>query len=82
MAGYVEGVVGQAVKLREARQLYAWSSKFVLVELAAQGPRRANEQRYSIPSAKPVMMLEACGIIPCTDEAAKAIREIPAEAHE
>ena len=84
MAGYVEaigGINGRTVKLREARQLYRWSSTFVLVELASLGPRRMQEQRYSAPSAIPILMLEACGIIPCSDEAARMIREIPVEVH-
>jgi hypothetical protein len=82
MAGFIDGIENRTVKLREARQLYAWSSTFVLIELANKGPRRPNEQRYSEPSTNPVLMLEACGVIPCTDEAAKAIRNIEAEAHE
>lgn len=85
MAGYVEelgGINGRTVKLREARQIYRWSSKFVLVELAAFGPRNIQEQRYSTPSVDPVLMVEACGIIPCSEEATKMIRDVPAEAHE
>lgn len=81
MAGFIEGIEGRTVKLRSARQLYAWSSTFVLIELANKGPRRANEQRYSEPSTNPVLMLEACGVIPCTDDAAKAIQNIQIEAH-
>jgi hypothetical protein len=82
LAGYVEDIDGRMVRLRDARQLYTWGSRFVLIELAAYGPRRVNEQRYSAPSVEPVLMLEACGVIPCSDEAAQAIRDIPAEVHE
>lgn len=81
MAGYVEGVFGRTVKLREARQLYSWSSNFVLVELASIGPRKDSEQRYSVPSSEPVLMLEACGVIPCSPEAEKKIKAIKAEEH-
>ena len=82
MAGYVQAIEGRMVKLEKARQLYAWSSTFVLVELATQGPRRESEQKYSAESAEPVLMLEACGVLPCTPEVEKAIRAIVAERHE
>jgi hypothetical protein len=84
MTGYVVeigGNNGRTVKLKQARQIYRWSSKFVLVELAAFGPRNTAEQRYSEPSTEPVLMLEACGVIPCSDIAAQMIRDVPAENH-
>jgi hypothetical protein len=84
MTGYVEdigGLNGRTVKLREARQIYRWSSKFVLIELASYGPRNVQEQRYSAPSVAPVLMMEACGVIPCSPEAAKMIQDIPPEEH-
>lgn len=85
MAGYVEaigGINGRTVKLREARQIFRWSSKFVLIELASFGPRNIVEQKYSAPSMEPVLMVEVCGVIPCSIEAAKMIREVPPEVHD
>lgn len=85
MAGYVEGIGGingRTVKVREARQIYRWASKFVLIELATFGPRSVAEQRYSAPSGDVVLMLEACGVIPCSEQAAQMIRDIPAEVHD
>jgi hypothetical protein len=84
MAGFVleiGGINGRTVKVDQARQIYRWGSKFVLIELASFGPRRLEEQRYSAPSDQPVLMLEACGVIPCSDEAAKQIQEVPPEEH-
>ncbi len=82
MAGFVLDIDGRSVKVDRARQLYTWSSSFVLIELAAKGPRSTSEQRYSVESCAPVLMLEACGIIPCSPQAEAAIIAVEAEAHE
>lgn len=79
--GLVLAIEGQTVVLAHARQLYGWSSKFVLLELASFGPRKASEQRYGHPSAEPVRMLEACGILAVSDKAKEMIDEIKGEDH-
>jgi len=54
---------GQRVVLEQARQLYEWQSKFVLLELAAFGPKGANN-RFGHPSAEPIVATEVCGLLP------------------
>jgi hypothetical protein len=82
MAGFVEGIDPPSIQLSQARQLYRWSSLFVLVELASYGPRRDSEQRYSAPSAEPVLVFSACGVLPCSETAATKIQECNAEEHQ
>lgn len=82
MCGTVLDVDGRKVTLANARQMYRWRSNFVLVELASYGPVGTKDQRYSAPSAHPVVFLEACGILPCTADARRKLEAIPAEEHQ
>lgn len=78
MAGFVKSVEGQHVTLVKARQLWRWGSDFVLVEMANSGPSDKWENRYSEESVCEVDMLEACGVLYCTEEAMLAIRAVKA----
>lgn len=83
--GVVYGLIlsheGQCAVVAEARQLYSWSSTFVLIELASYGPRKISEQRYGAPSHEPLLMTETCGIIPCSDRARELIDSVKPEEH-
>ena len=74
MAGFVESVEGRQVTLLRARQLWRWSSRFVLTDLAEFGPTDKWECKFSCEASQPTVMLEACGILYCTEAAASAIR--------
>ncbi len=78
MSGFVKSINGQHVELVKARQLWRWSSKFVLVDMAEYGPTDKWESKFSCESSQPVILLEACGVLYCTLEAAKKIREVKA----
>jgi hypothetical protein len=79
MSGYVKAIDGRRVTLLAARQLWRWSSRFVLVDLAEFGPTAKWECKFSAAASKPVEMLEACGVLYCTDVSAAAIRATPAQ---
>lgn len=77
--GYLLGYEGRVVRLLKARQVYAYDSHFVLVDLAVKGPRNASKCKFSCESVGEFRMLEACGIIPCSEEGGKALRAVPAQ---
>jgi hypothetical protein len=80
VCGYVDKpteITGRAVTVNNARQIWAWDSSFVLMDLAENGPRDASKMKMSVALTTPFRMLEACGIYPCTDGGA-AMRSVPA----
>lgn len=82
MAGYVESIEGRTVTLRRARQLWRYDSRFVLPDLAEYGVRNAENCRFSCEMSQPMVMLEACGVIYCTEVGGKSIRAVPAVENE
>ena len=82
MSGFVQSVEGQQVTLLRARQLWRWSSRFVLTDLAEFGPTYKWECKFSCEASQPTVMLEACGILYCTEAAANAIRAKGAEVND
>jgi hypothetical protein len=82
MCGYVEGIDGRRVTLRQARQIYAYDSYFVLIEIAEFGPRNPGRMRMSVAMSETSEMLEACGVLYCTDTAGEALRSVEAERHD
>jgi hypothetical protein len=79
MSGYVESINGRAVRLLRARQIWAYDSTFVLPDLADHGPRCADKMKMSVAMTEPCIMLEACGVLYCSDMAGAALRDIPAQ---
>ncbi len=80
ICGYVDKpteITGRAVTVHSARQIWAWDSSFVLMDLAENGPRDASKMKMSTALSVPFRMLEACGIYPCADGGA-ALRSVPA----
>jgi len=78
MCGYVEAINGRSVKLHSARQIWAYDSTFVLPDIAEHGPRNASKMQMSVAMSQPMIMLEACGVLTCTANAAEALRQVPA----
>ena len=80
ICGYVERpdqITGRCVTVHSARQIWAWDSNFVLMDLAENGPRNVANMRMSAASSQPFRMLEACGIYICAD-GGEALRSVPA----
>lgn len=79
MCGYVESIDGRTVKLHRARQIWRYDSTFVLVDVAEHGMRNPDKAMLSVAASNPVYMLEACGVITCTKNAANQLIRIKAQ---
>jgi hypothetical protein len=80
MCGYLAGYEGRVVRLLLARQMWRYDSRFVLPDLAEFGPRDASKCKFSAAvTSGETLMLEACGIIPCTSAGGEALRAVPAQ---
>jgi len=67
MCGYVVSINGQTVKLKNARQIFKYSSRFVLPDLAEFGLTKKYESKLSCAMSEECLMTEACGVLYCTD---------------
>lgn len=79
MCGYVESIEGRTVKLHQARQIWRYDSTFVLVDIAEHGMRNPDKAQLSVAASNPVYMLEACGVLTCTNAAANQLIGIKAQ---
>jgi hypothetical protein len=79
MAGFIKSINGREVTLLRARQLWSFSSQFVLTDLAEFGPTSKFQNRFSAESSLETVMLEACGVMYCTADGAAKIRAVPAQ---
>ena len=79
MTGYVKSRKGQVVELVKSRQIWRYDSKFVLSDMAEFGVRNADECKFSCEMSQDMVMLEACGILYCTDIAGDSIRGVKAQ---
>jgi hypothetical protein len=79
MCGFIDKIEGRQVTLSSARQMYRYDSHFVLTDLAEFGPRRASVCMFSAEMSKPMVMLEACGVIFCTDKSRDELRAVVAQ---
>ena len=82
MSGYVESVNGQTVVLKRGRQIWRYDSRFVLTDMAEYGVRNASECKFSCELSQDTVMLEACGILFCTEKAGQSIRSVEAQNYE
>ena len=72
VCGVLVAVAGRQVHLRDARQIHGWNSgALTLFEAANDG---LGEARISKP-VEEILMLEACGVIPCTEKAERNLRQ-------
>ena len=78
MCGFVKKISGQEVTLKRARQIWRYSSRFVLPDLAEYGLTTKFESKLSCEMSQDMVMLEACGVMFCTEKAAKSLIEIKA----
>lgn len=79
MCGYVVNIDGRRVTLKQARQIYRYSSRFVLTDIAEFGLTTKFESKLSCAMSRDVEMLEACGVLYCTDVGAHSLIECPAQ---
>jgi len=77
LAGFVQDITGDTVTMTEARQLWRWDADFLLNDMANTGPRNVEGCRFSAPGEKETIVLNACGVMYCTDQAAEALRNVP-----
>jgi len=70
MCGYVESINGRTVTLQQARQIWRYDSTFVLPDVAEHGMRNVDNAQLSVAMTQPAIMLEACGVLTCTEKAA------------
>lgn len=79
MCGYLEKIEGRQVTLREARQLWSWDGKALcLPDISLHGIRGTARMSAATPV---VIFLEACGVLPCTEAAAKSLISQPLDRH-
>ena len=79
VCGFVEQIDGRRVTLRNARQMWQWSSKFVLQDIAEHGVTSSYENLFSCEMSQPLEMLEACGVLYCTDKGRESLRSVEAQ---
>ena len=58
---------GQEVELKNARRLWYWNGAASLSQMAAEGVKKPNDCKFTIP-VESIVLLEAIEIIPCTVE--------------
>ena len=72
VCGVLRAIAGRAVELEDARQIHGWSDGAnTLFEMSVSGCGTA---RISQPVAE-ILILDVCGIIPCTPEAETNLRQ-------
>jgi hypothetical protein len=76
MSGYVYDICGQCVTLKRARQLWKWSSDFVLTDMAEKGIKTKSDCKFSCEASQDTIMLEACGVLYCSSKAGESIRSV------
>ena len=73
-AGTLASRDGQEVVLTDARRIWYWMGANTLNELSQNGPGIGSKVSEPVPE---ITLLQAIEIIPCSDEAVKAIRDCP-----
>lgn len=66
---------GQEVELKNARRLWYWNGAASLSQMAAEGVKRPDGCKFTIP-VESIVLLEAIEIIPCTVEAIDNIEAV------
>jgi hypothetical protein len=79
MCGYVESITGQTVRLHKSRQMWKYDSRFVLSDVAEYGMCDSSKAKLSCVMTEPTVMLEACGVLYCTEAARENLETIEAQ---
>jgi len=73
--GKLEEKNGQEVTLSDVRKLHYWDGAAAVEEIAQIGTKKPGNCRFTV--TVPSMVIDgACQVIPCTDEAIKAIQSV------
>lgn len=70
-------ITSRCVTMYCARQIWAWNSDFVLVELSEKGPKRPADTQMSCAKTEGFRFTEACGIYVCSAIATAALKAVP-----
>lgn len=73
--GELAGRNGQEVELANCRRLWYWSGAASLHQLAAEGVKRPQKCKFTMPIAS-ITILDAIEIIPCADAAIDNIDKV------
>ena len=71
-AGFVKEQVGREVVLLHTRRLWRWHGR-TLSGLALEGTDNAEQCKFA-PEIPEIKVLDACEVIPCTDQAIQSLR--------
>lgn len=63
---------GQEVEMKDVRNIWYWDGAATVMQLAAEGVRKPNTCKFSVP-VESLVLLEAIQIIPCTDKAVESL---------
>jgi len=75
--GTVESVEGQTVVLADSRRIWRWRGANTLSDLSISGPTKGGDDWTRIaPAVDRIVILDACEIIPTTEDADKRIGEV------
>lgn len=66
---------GQEVELKNARRLWYWDGAASISQIAAEGVKKPNECKFTMPVGS-IVLLETIEIIPCTVEAIDNIEAV------
>jgi hypothetical protein len=67
---------GTEVVLANARRIWRWEGAFTLSEISLSGLASSSRLSAAVPS---ILVTEAIEVLPCSPEAARVLREHPAE---
>lgn len=67
---------GQAVTIRNARQLWYWDGANSLMQLANEGVRKPKNCKFTV-TVEELVVLDAIEILPCTEAAIANIEAVP-----
>lgn len=74
--GHIKERNGSEATLTDARRIWYWDGAASLSQLAVDGPKRPKTCKFTVTVSE-MTILGVIEIIPCTDKAVKAIREVP-----
>ena len=74
--GHIKDRNVSEVTMTDVRRIWYWDGAASLSQLAVDGPKRPRTCKFTV-TVPEMMILGVIEIIPCTDKAVKAIREVP-----
>lgn len=75
--GVVVAIADRTVSLKDARRIWSWSGAYTLSDLSRGGPALDASGTRIGPVLDSIALLEACEIIPLTEDGAKRLDAVP-----